>query len=301
MAEQSRLARLLSQRILVADGAMGTMLQDAGLQPGTPPEVWNRDRPEAVRAVHAAYLRGGADLLGANTFTATRLQLERHGLADKVAELNRLGVELARMEAGPERLVFGDMTSTGALLEPFGTLSFAEARDAYAEQAEALAAGGPDAILIETMMDVNEGRAAIQGVHDATDLPVICTFSFQKGGRTVMGAGPAEVAQLWQEGLAAIGANCGHNLQDTLAVVEELRRLLPEATLMAKPNAGVPVLGEDGRTHFDVDPEPMGAFSVRFLDAGARIIGACCGSTPDHIAAIARAARAYPSSGGTNV
>jgi len=300
MSSETRLAQLLARQILVADGAMGTMLQTAGLEPGTAPELWNRERPEAVRAVHAAYLAAGADLVVANTFTATRLQLERHGLGDQVAELNRLGVELARQEAGPDRLVFGDMTSTGALLEPFGTLSFSEARDAYAEQAEALAAGAPDAILIETMMDVSEARAAIRGVHEATDLPVICTFSFLKGGRTMMGAGPAQVAELWQEGLAAIGANCGHNLQDTLAVVTELRRLLPDAPLMAKPNAGVPVLGEDGRTHFDVGPEPMGAFSVRFLDAGAQIIGACCGSTPDHIAAIARAARAYPASGGPN-
>lgn len=297
MAERSRLEQCLSQRILVADGAMGTMLQEAGLAPGTPPELWNRERPDAVRAVHAAYVAAGADLVVANTFTATRLQLERHGLGDRVTELNRLGVELARLEAGPDRLVFGDMTTTGQLLEPYGTLTFDQARDTYAEQAKALA-DGVDAIIIETMMDVNEARAAIQAVHQVTDVPVICTFSFQKGGRTMMGAGAAQVAELWDEGLTVIGANCGHNLDDTLAVVQELHRLLPEATLMAKPNAGVPVLGADGRTHFDLGPEAMGTYSVRYLDAGARIIGACCGSTPDHIAAIARTARAYISSGG---
>jgi len=129
-------------------------------------------------------------------------------------------------------------------------------------------------------------RAAIQAARSATSLPVICTFSFQKGGRTMMGAGAAQVAELWDEGLAGIGANCGYSLEDTLGVILELRRLLPNATLMAKPNAGVPSLGPDGRTHFDVGAEPMGAFAARFLDAGARIIGGCCGSTPAHIAAI---------------
>ncbi len=279
---------------------MGTMLQAAGLGPGMLPELWNREKPEAILAVHTGYVEAGADVLVANTFGATRIHLRRHGLEEQVAELNKLGIALAREAAGPDRLVFGDVSSTGTLLEPLGTLSFVEARDTYAEQAAALEEGGADAILIETMMDLNEARAAIQAAHSATNLPVICTFSFQKGGRTMMGAGAAQVAELWDEGLAVIGANCGYSLEDTLGVVQELRRLLPDATLMAKPNAGVPTLGADGRTHFDVGAEAIGAFSTRYLDAGVRIIGGCCGSTPAHIAAIARAARAYTSSGGPN-
>ncbi|NPV07683.1 MAG: hypothetical protein HPY83_06930 [Anaerolineae bacterium] len=298
MQEESRLRLALAQRVLVADGAMGTMLQAAGLEPGTPPELWNRERPEAVRAVHAAYVRAGAEVILTNTFGGTRIKLARFGLDDQVSELNRLAAHLAREEAGPDRFVFGDVSSTGALLEPLGPLSFSQARDAFAEQAEALATGGVDAILVETMLDAQEARAAIQGAHQACALPVACTLSFGPGARTVMGAGPAQLADLWQEGLILIGANCGHTLQDTLTAITQLRDLLPEAPLMAKPNAGVPVLGEDGRTHFNVGPEEMASFAARYLDVGVRVIGGCCGSTPEHIAAIARTARAHSQHGG---
>lgn len=298
MQDESRLLRALAERVLVADGAMGTMLQAAGLEPGTAPEVWNRDRPDAVRAVHAAYVKAGADVILTNTLGATSIKLARFGLEGQVAELNRLGVELARDEAGPDRFVLGDVSSTGTLLEPLGPLAFDQARDAFAQQAEALAAGGADAIIVETMIDLQEARAAIQGAHQGCSLPVICTFSFGPKARTLMGAGPAQVAELWEEGLALIGANCGHSLEDTLSAVAQLHDLLPQAPLMAKPNAGTPVLGEDGDTHFDVGPEQMAAFATRYLDVGVRVIGGCCGSTPEHIAAIARKARAYSSDGG---
>ena len=300
MQDESRLGLALKERVLVADGAMGTMLHAAGLEPGTPPELWNRDRPEAVRAVHAAYVQAGADAILTNTLGGTRIKLSRFGLEDQVAELNRLAVQLARQEAGPDRFVLGDVGSTGVLLEPLGPLPLSQARDAYAEQAEALEAGGADAIIVETMIDIEEARAAIQGAHQGCSLPVICTFSFGPRARTMMGAGPEQVAELWQEGLLLIGANCGHTLEDTLAAITQLRQLLPQAPLMAKPNAGVPVLGEDGRTHFNVGPEEMASFSIRYLDAGVRVIGGCCGSTPEHIAAIARVAKAYSSNGGTH-
>ncbi len=288
MRDSTRLTDALRDRVLVADGAMGTMLQAAGLGPGIAPELWNRDRPEAVLAVHAAYVAAGADLIVSNTFGGTRIKLARYGLADEMAELNTLGVQLAREAVGTEGIVLGDLGSTGELLEPLGTLTFSQAREAYAEQVEALAAGGADAIILETMLDVQEARAGILGAHDVCDLPVICTFSFDRNRRTIMGATTAAVAELWAEGLALIGANCGHSLESNLAAVAELREHLPGATLMAKPNAGVPALGEDGRTHFDVGPEEMAAFARRFLDQGVRIIGGCCGSTPAHIAAIAK-------------
>jgi len=282
---------VLRERILVADGAMGTMLQAAGLQPGTPPELWNRENPDAVRAVHAAYVQAGADIILTNSFGGSRVKLQRSGLADDAAHLCRLGAEIARQEAGDSVFVFGSMGPTGELMRPLGLLTFEEAKDAFAEQAAALAAGGADAILVETMADLQEGRAAIEGAHSGCSLPVICTFSFDRGQRTMMGVTAADLASLWNNGLLAIGANCGHSLDDTLAVIDQLRTLLPDATLMAKPNAGVPRLGEDGKTHFDVGPEEMAKFATRYLEKGVRIIGGCCGSTPEHISRIASVVR----------
>jgi len=282
------LAKAIHERVLVADGAMGTMLYAAGLPAGMAPELWNRQNPGAVRSVHAAYIAAGSDIILTNSFSGTRINLRRHGLEAEAPELCRLAAEIARQEAGDRVYVFGSMGPTGELLEPLGTLSFDEARDAYAEQAEALAAGGVDAILCETMSDVTEGRAAIQGAHLGCSLPVICTFSFDAGRRSMMGASAAQVAGLWEEGLLLIGANCGHSLEDTLAVISEMHSLLPGVPLMAKPNAGVPSLGADGLSHFDVGPEEMAAFAPRYLEQGVRIIGGCCGSTPAHIAAIVK-------------
>lgn len=285
------IAAALQQRVLVADGAMGTMLHAAGLPAGIPPEAWNRDNPDAVRAVHAAYIAAGADIVLTNTLGGMRLKLERHGLGAEVVAINRAAASLAREAAGDDHFVFGSMGSTGELLQPLGLLTFDEAQGGYSEQAAALAAGGADAILLETMSDVEEARAGIRGAHAACDLPVVCTFSFDRGQRSMMGVGAEQVAELWSEGLLAIGANCGRSLEDTLAVVARLRELLPDAVLMAKPNAGVPTLGADGRTHFDVGPDEMADFVVRFLDLGVRIVGGCCGSTPQHIAAMARRVR----------
>lgn len=286
MPKRTDLIAALHQRVLLADGAMGTMLQAAGLPPGTPPELWNRDRPDKVRAVHLAYLAAGSDIVLTNSFGGSRVKLERAGLGEAAPELCRLAARIARAAAGDGAYVFGSIGPTGELLSPLGTLSFEEARAAFAEQAAALAEGGADAILVETMSDVEEARAAIQGAHAACSLPVLCTFSFDRGQRTMMGVGAKAVAALWDEGLLAIGANCGRSLEDTLAVISELHSLLPDAWLMAKPNAGVASLGEDGKTHFDVDPEGMAGFVPHYLEQSVRIIGGCCGSTPEHIAAI---------------
>lgn len=285
-ARRAALTDALKEGVLVADGAMGTMLYAAGLPVGTPPEAWNRDNPAAVRAIHAAYVAAGADIILTNSLGGMRLKLARHGLEDQVFSINEAAARLAREAAGPDHFVFASMGSTGELLQPLGLLSSEEAQATYREQAAALAAGGADAILLETMSDIEEARAGIRGAHDACDLPVVCTFSFDRGQRSMMGVNADQLAELWSEGLLAIGANCGRSLEDTLAVVARLRELLPDATLMAKPNAGVPTLGPDGKTHFDVGATEMAEFMLRFIDLGVRIVGGCCGSTPEHIRAI---------------
>lgn len=291
----SKLAdRLAQPGILVADGATGTMLQQAGLPRGMAPERWNLENQTAVRALHKSYLDAGADVILTNSFGGTRYRLERDSLSEQVHAVNRAAAQLARESAGEQDLVFGDIGPIGALLKPLGKITYEEARAAFAEQAAGLAAGEVDAILIETMGDLNEAKAAVEGVRLETDLPVIVTMSFDTHGYTVMGISPAQaVSELWALGLAAVGANCGRTLSETLTAIQEMRSTRPEAVLMAKPNAGLPQIHtkaqQASQLVYDVTPEVMGEYACQFAELGVKIFGGCCGSTPEHIRAIAEA------------
>lgn len=281
--------RISQPGTLTADGATGTMLQQAGLPAGSAPERWNLENPDAIRALHQGYIDAGADMVLTNTFGGSRVKLEREGLGSKASEINRAAALLAREVAGEDHFVLGDIGPTGQLIEPLGPLSYAEAVDTFAEQAAGLAAGGVDAILIETMSDLNEAKAAVEGVKRVTTLPVLVTMSFDTRGRTMMGVKPAKaIKELWPLGLAAVGANCGRTLTETLTAIEEMRQTLPEAVLMAKPNAGLPHL-EDGNSVYDVTPEIMAEYAHKFAAQGVKIFGGCCGSNPTHIRAIASA------------
>ena len=286
--------RLAQPGVLVADGATGTMLQRAGLPRGIAPERWNLENPQAIRDLHNSYIQAGADVILTNTFGGTHFRLERDGLAGQVREINRAAARLARETAGEEVFVFGDIGPVGALLKPLGRVTYEEARSAFEEQAAGLADGEADAILIETMGDVNEVKAAVEGARLATSLPIIVTMSFDTHGHTVMGTKPAEAIQdLWALGLAAVGANCGRTLSETLTAIQEMRQAMPTATLMAKPNAGLPHVHSASQSGnqlvYDVTPEIMGEYALKFSELGVKIFGGCCGSTPDHIRAIAQA------------
>lgn len=187
--------RLTKSNILIADGATGTMLQNAGLPRGAAPERWNLENPDAVRDLYRAYIKAGSDIILTNTFGGSRIRLERDGLGDKVTEINHAAARLAREVAGENILVFGDIGPTGSLLKPLGPLVPADAVDAFAEQAAGLAGGDVDAILIETMSDLNEAKLAIEGVRKAVGLPIIVTFSFDTRGHTMMGVKPALAAR----------------------------------------------------------------------------------------------------------
>jgi 5-methyltetrahydrofolate--homocysteine methyltransferase len=279
------------------------MLQSMGLAAGTAPELWNVENPDAVRALHKAYLDAGSGVILTNTFGGSRIKLERTGgLGERTAALNRaaasLAKEMTRSAGDGGAYVAGDIGPTGELMAPYGSLSYTRAVDVFAQQAQALAEGGVDLIWIETMTDLNEAKAAVEGARQATDLALFCSLSFGRGGRTIMGVTPAQAAEtLWPLGLTAIGGNCGEGVEVMELVLTQMRAALAHMGVMnvppliAKPNAGLPHL-EGGATVFDLGPDELAAHVPRFVEWGAQIVGACCGSSPEHIAAIAAAVAA---------
>jgi 5-methyltetrahydrofolate--homocysteine methyltransferase len=283
--------RLSQPGILIADGATGTTLQKADLPPGAAPERWNLENPDAIRAMHRGYVEAGSDLILTNTFGGSRPRLAMEGLDGQVREVNLTAARLAREVAGDRVLVLGDIGPTGQLMRPMGTLTYDDAVAFFAEQAAALAEGGVDAMLIETMSDLNEAKAAVEGVRRATDLPVLVTMSFDTNGRTMMGVKPADAAKtLWAMGVDAVGANCGRSLSENLEAVRQMREALPEATLMAKPNAGLPRM-EGMQAVYDLTPEVMADYALEFAALDIKVFGGCCGSTSEHIHAAAQALR----------
>lgn len=286
------LTLLAAGRPIVADGPMGTRLADLGLAPGEAPEAWTLEpaRHASIREVHRSYLQAGARILLTDSFGGHPIRLARHGLLDRVAAINRTAAELARMEAGERALVAGSMGPTGEFLEPLGTLSEETARAGFAEQAAALAAGGVDIVWIETMSDLAEIRAAVEGARAvAPHLPIVATLTFNAGGATMMGVRAADAAAaLVALGVTAGGANCGTGSAEVEAAVRAMHAAQPTLPLVGKPNAGVPHL-EGGRTIYTETPETMAAGANAIMAAGAVIVGSCCGGTPDHVRAIAEA------------
>ncbi len=283
---------LVAERgFLVLDGATGTELFRRGLQSGDPPEAWNVDRPDVITDAYRAYADAGSDLILTNTFGGTRFRLALHKLEDRVVELNATAARLARsvvddVKAETDRtiLVAGSMGPTGELMEPMGSMSPQACTSAFAEQAEGLAAGGADLLWIETISSLEEGEAAVAGARQACDLPICLTMSFDTAGRTMMGVTGTAAAELATGlGIDAIGANCGNNLADTEAAIRQMREVDSDILIISKGNAGIPEW-RGTELHYDGTPEVMAAYAVRAREAGAQLIGACCGSTPEHIA-----------------
>ncbi len=284
---------LLSQKeTLILDGAMGTMLFAAGLANGASPELWNVEHPEKVAAIHQAYVDAGSDIILTNSFGGTAYRLKLHDLQDRVVELNAAAARTARTVADHTTrpvLVAGSMGPTGELLEPMGSMSFAQCAAAFADQARGLTEGGADILWIETMSDLNEVKAAFEGARSASHLPIVATLSFDTRGRTMMGITGTQAAQTMREwGLAAIGVNCGNNLPDSMAAIEQMHAVDPSLILVAKANAGIPVWAEGGLLYSGT-PEVMASYAVEIHRRGARLIGACCGSSPAHIQRMAQA------------
>jgi 5-methyltetrahydrofolate--homocysteine methyltransferase len=289
------LARLRRGEVLVFDGAMGTMLFAAGLTDGACPELWNATRPDVVRGIHRGYFEAGSDFVETNTFGGTRLKLAAYGLQDRTRELNILGTKLARDVCPPGGLVAGSIGPTGHLPDwfaPLGDVSEQTLTDNFREQAEALAEGGADLFAVETMMYPEEAVLAIRAAKEATGLPVMCTMFFQferdKGrDRTMWGTSPEEAAKtLLEAGADVVGMNCGDGGPERAAAIVRAMRSVTDAALVAYPNAGLPIVHKDGRTTYELSPEEMVRGYPAILEAGANIVGGCCGTTPAHLALI---------------
>jgi 5-methyltetrahydrofolate--homocysteine methyltransferase len=289
------LQRLAEGKPLVADGATGTNLQRRGLPAGMSPDEWVFEQPEQVVKLHLDFIQAGSQIILTDTFGATHIRLGDSRLAGRAVELNQRAVQLAHQAADLHDVyVAGSMGPTGALLKPYGPLEPEQARAAFAEQAGALAQAGVDLLVIETQFDLQEALAALEGARQATDLPVVVSFSFDKGVRTMMGVKPLQVVETFKPfKLAAMGANCGKSLESTLQVIQEMAASNPGVPIWAKPNAGMPIPGTFP-AQYDTSPQQMGAAAVGLIQAGAQIVGGCCGSSPEHIAAIAAAVQQLP-------
>ncbi|MCK9588769.1 MAG: homocysteine S-methyltransferase family protein [Terrimicrobiaceae bacterium] len=280
--------------VLVCDGAMGTQLMLRGLTPGECGMRWNEERAADVGAVHSAYAQAGCRVITTNSFGGTRTMLGRHGLGDQVLDWNRKAAALARAAAGGNGWVFGDVGPFGDFLEPLGETAEDELLAIFSEQIGALVEGGADAILVETMSDPAEAAIGARAAKSVSGLPVAVTFAFQKsadGFRTMMGTSAREaIAAVLGAGAEIVGANCGTDLSldDYVALAEELKAAAGTAPVILQPNAGAPKSTPQG-VAYDATPDEMAAAALRLRGAGISIIGGCCGTTPAHLAAMARA------------
>ncbi len=294
MARTSIAAAARSGRILISDGAWGTFLYRKGLGRGQCPELWCVDRPDDVRDIASSYIAAGADMVETNSFGGTRIRLDSHGLGGRAGELNEAAARLSRAAAG-DAWVIGSIGPTGKMLV-MGDVTREELRAAFGEQAEALARGGADALCIETMSDAEEAALAVRAAKEATGLEVICTFTFDKTVqgyyRTMMGLSPEDAAAAALDaGADIVGTNCGNGFAGMIEVVKAMRLAARGAPIMVQANAGLPA-SVDGVDVYPEGPADMAALVPALLDAGASIVGGCCGTTPEHIAAIRRAVRA---------
>ncbi len=279
-------------KILVSDGAWGTFLQQKGLQSSECPEEWNMTHRGDVYDIAKSYVNAGSDMIETNSFGGSRFKLEKYGLGDTVYELNKAAAEISRKAAG-DKFVLGSIGPTGKILM-MGEVSENELYEAFKEQATGLEAGGADAIMIETMTDLDEARLAVKAAKENTKCEVFCTMTFEKTVdgefRSMMGVSPTEMVNtIIEAGAELIGANCGSGIANMIGIVEEIRKANKEIPILVHANAGMPIY-KDGETVFPETPDEMAQLVPKIIKAGANIVGGCCGTTPEHISRVRDAA-----------
>lgn len=284
---------LVKNRPVILDGATGTNLQKAGMPVGVCPEKWILEHPEVLVKLQKEYVEAGTDILFAPTFTANRIKLEEYGLADDLVKMNQNLVALSKEAASGKALVAGDLTMTGQQLYPIGDLMFEDLVDVYREQAQVIYEAGADLFVVETMMSLQECRAAVIAIREVCDLPIMVSLTYNEDGRTLYGTDPATAVIVLQSlGADAVGLNCSTGPE---AMLEPVAQMAEYATvpILAKPNAGMPEL-VDGVTVFRTTPEEFAAVGKKLVETGASILGGCCGTTPEHIKALADAVKDMP-------
>jgi 5-methyltetrahydrofolate--homocysteine methyltransferase len=289
---RSLLASLKNRGVLLSDGAWGTMLHEKGLQAGDCPELWNITHRKEVLSIAKSYIDAGSDLILTNSFGGNSVKLRHYDLQDRMDEINEAAAAISREAAGKDHLVLGSMGPSGAILM-MGEVSGEELMESFSRQSEALKRGGADAICIETMSDIDEACIAIRAAKKTTGMEIVCTFTFEKtvGGefRTMMGVSPEEMTSAVKEaGADVIGTNCGNGFDQMIDIVSEIRKFDPVTPVLVHANAGKPIL-KDGSTLFPETPEMMAAKIGDLINCGTSIIGGCCGTTPEHIRALAKA------------
>lgn len=277
---------MIQQKPVILDGATGSNLQKVGMKPGVCPEEWILENEEKLIDLQKSFVEAGTNILYAPTFSGNRVKLEEYGLADRAEEINKRLVGLSKRAAGDKALVAGDMTMTGVALEPVGPMKLEDLIDIYKEQAKYLLEAGVDLFVVETMMSLAETRAAVIAIKEVCDLPVIASLTFQEDGRTLYGTDPVTAVVVLQSiGADVIGVNCSTGPEEMIPVIKKMKEYA-EVPILAKPNAGLPVL-QDGVTVYPMTPEEFASWGPAFIEAGAGLIGGCCGSTPEHIRMLA--------------
>ncbi len=284
---------LTQQGVLLLDGALGSYLRSVGMPVGVCTEVWAQEHPQVLQNLQRAYAEAGSRILYAPTFSANRISLSAHGLQDRLAELNAKGVALSREVAEAcsalSRPVYvaGDMTTTGKMLEPRGELTYQELYETYREQIRALADAGADLLVAETLLNAEEALVALDAAQSVCDLPVMCTLTLEADGSALYGGNAVDMVESLQDmGAAAVGLNCSVGPDQLEAVVASMKAVA-KVPVIAKPNAGMPTMDENGTAHYSMTPEQFAAAMKRLVACGAQIVGGCCGTTPEYIRRLA--------------
>ncbi|HCC70107.1 MAG TPA: methionine synthase [Bacteroidales bacterium] len=296
MERYKLLKKLIDGEIFVSDGAWGTMLHEKGLRPGECAESWNLKKPDDVFDIASSYISAGSQIILTNSFGGSSFKLDKYGLKDKVYEINKASAEISRKAAGEDHLVFGSVGPTGIILM-MGEVTPDQLYDSFKTQTIALHDGGVDVILFETFSDTDEAEIAIRAARESVDIPVACTFSFEKtidgDYKTMMGYNPEYVIpKLIEWGVSIIGSNCGNGSKGMIEIIRKIRRVDHDKPVIIHSNAGMPVF-KDGETIFPETPEEMSGYIPEMIKEGATIIGGCCGTTPKHIEYMARQIKLY--------